>query len=462
MALGLLDRDRIQMVLAALCVALATAVVFTFLSYTAGPGLAVLAVLAVCFVALALVRPAIGVAGALMAVPLELLNFKVGGGAVSPAEAAFAFVGLGWVLRALVRPETVKLPSERDLPVLALLAVLATGLVLSSEPSRVFRVLIFWALFYGVYMQIQSLTVRDTKMVVAALVAGTGILGAVGGLSFLGAAGVGTYADGTLTERAAGTFQDPNYFASMLLLGLLPGAALLLSDLRRGLWLVLPLAGGLAGLFSSVSRGAIAAFAVGLLFLLLWRRARWVALVVITAFAITAALDVNPILASEKVTLVEQRLATLGDLQSQSDLRPKLWGAALDVGATHPFLGVGWSNFEREANQRGVFDSQNARAIENAHSIPLSFLAELGVLGLAALVAWLLQLFSRGVTAVRATRPDVAALALGLLAALTAFLLQGLTQMQLRVPIVAAAFFVLGGAITRLADEAREPAGQTS
>lgn len=452
---ALLDRQRLAMALAALAAALAVAGAFTLLSYRAGPGLAVVAVLGACFLAVALLRPALGVAGALLAVPLELLNFQVGGGAVSPAEGAFAFVGICWALRALVRPDTVKLPSERDLPVLAMLVVIATGLVLSSEPSRVIRVVVFWGLFYAVYMQIQSFTLRETRLVVMALVAGTGILGAVGGLSFLGSAGVDTYSDGTLTKRAAGTFEDPNYFASILLLGLLPGVALLLADLRRGLWVVLPLVGGLAGLFSSVSRGAIAAFAAGLLLLLLWRRARWVALVLITVFAATTALNINPILGSEKVTLVEQRLATLGSLETQSDLRPKLWRAALGVGAEHPFLGVGWSGFEREANRRGVFDSQNARAIENAHSIPLSFLAELGVLGLAALVAWVLQLFSRGVIAIRASRQEVALLALGLVAALSAFLLQGLTQMQLRVPIVAAAFFVVGGAITRLADEAR-------
>lgn len=451
--LRLPDLDRLLVMLGAAALAVAVAGAFTFVAYARGPALALGIVLAVAFVAVALVRPALGVAGALLAIPLELLDIQVAGGAISPAEAAFAFTGACWLARVLLWPGPVALPSARDLPVLVLLGALATGLVLhSTDAPRVLRVLVLWSLFSAVYLQVQSFSLKELRAVTASLVVGTGLLGAAGALSF----DISTYADGSLTERASGTFQDPNYFASVLLLGLLAGSALMLSDPRRWLWLAIPLAGALLGLLASVSRGALAAFAVGLLVLLLWRRAQWIAVVLIAVFALTTAVGVNPILESERVTVVERRLATLGDIGSQTDLRPKLWDAAIGVGTEHPFFGVGWSGFEREANRRGVFEFRNARAIENAHSIPLSLLAETGVIGATAFLVWVFQLAARGARALRSRQREISVLALGLCASLIAFLLQGLTQMQLRVPVVAAAFFVVAGLLTRLADIARE------
>jgi len=454
-ALTLLDGRRIALSALVGLLAVAIAAGFTAVAYLNNPGLAVGLILAVAFVALALVYPVLGVSGALLAVPLELVGFEVGGGSVSPAEAAFAFTGVCWAARALLRPGADVLPSPRDLPIVVLLGFVATGLVMdAAEPARVLRVFVLWTLFYAIYLQIQSFSLRQVELVAASLVVGTGVLGAVGGLTFL-SSDVTIYADGTLTERASGTFQDPNYFASMLLLGLLPGIALALSDLKRWWWLIVPILGAAGGVFASVSRGALAAFAVGLMVLLLWRRARWIAVTLVAVFALLTALNLNPALQSERVTVVQDRLATLGEIGTQRDLRPRLWGAALEIGTEHPFFGVGWSGFEREANRRGVFDSRNARAIENVHNIPLSFLAETGVIGLAAFMTWMAQLAVRGAAALRSKRREVSVLALGFIAGLVSFLLQGLTQMQLRVPVVAAAFFVVAGLLTNLGDLSR-------
>jgi O-antigen ligase len=421
-------------------------------AYALHPLVVPLLLVAVLFVLAALHRPAWGLAGAFLAMPLELVQLDLPSGALSPAEAAFAIVAVCWVLRAIIAPDTVVLPSLRDAAILVLLGVMLVGVAVAVEPSTALRVAIMWAIFYIAYLTARSLTVREVRLVTIAFVVATGVLGLIGTADFLQSNSIQLGGGGYVTgDRAEGTFVDPNYYASLLLLGVLPAVALLLGDPRQRIWLAVPVVATLAGITFSLSRGAIVGVAFGTLVILLAAgRGRGLALGVGLVLAATTMLNVNPLLGSDELSSVNERLSTLNKSLVAVDQRPRIWEAAIDVAGDNPLVGVGTKQFETEALRRGI--TERGAPVENVHNIPLGVLAEQGVIGLAAFLVFLGQLFARGLRALRLQNGLGRALALGLLAGLSAFLIQGLTQSQLRVNVVAGAFFVVAGMLTALAD----------
>ena len=416
------------------------------------PALAV----AAAFVAAVLARPALGVAGALLATPLEAVALPLPSGALSPAEGALVLVGLGWVLRFLFYTDTVAKPGARDLPFALLLIAVACGVAVAVEPAPVLRVSAIWALFYLAYLQVQSFTEREVRLVVVAAAAGAGILGAIGAASYLQSGGTKLFAGGALTaEREAGTFVDTNYYAAFLTLALLPGIALLLADVRRYWWLSLPLAAGVAGLVFSLSRGGILGFGVGLLVLLAWARARHVAVVLVAVVVVLTVAGANPVVSSEYFGTVEQRLSTIRHPTRESK-RPQIWSTAVDVTVEHPFVGVGVNQFKHESVQRLLYE--RGRPLENAHSVPLSLAAETGLLGLTGFLAFLGVIGMLAARALHSVDRLRASIALGLAAGIGGFMVQGLTAALVRVPILMGVLFLWAGLLAALAKDAKRPA----
>jgi O-antigen ligase len=410
----------------------------------------------VALIVAAFFRPHIAVAAALVMAPLELFSLPLPTGAVTPSEAALVLVGLAWVARALAQPGTTTMPSLRDAPIIVLLGAVAAGIVIAADPSTVVRVLVLWTLFYLVYLETRAFTPNQMRFVVAAFTVGAGVLGAIGAASYVQSGGTELFDGGTATgERITGSFADPNYFASFLSLALLPGIALVIADFRRSAWLLPFLVTGLAGLTFSLSRGAIAGFAIGLLLLFAWRRARRLLILAVPIVAVLTLVGANPVVESEQFRPVEQRLSTLSD-PGQDSNRPRIWATAVQIALDHPFFGIGVNEFPTEASQRGL--TENGNPLENAHSIPLSLAAETGLIGLAAFVALIVQLGRRGLTALRPQEQLNRALALGFSAGLLALIVQGLTAAQIRTNIITGSFFVVAGMLTGLADRARPPA----
>ena len=431
----------------------AGAAAYTLSAYLVSPWILPVAALAGAYVIVTLARPAWGVAGALLLIPLEVLNLSFAGGALSPSEAAFVLVAGAWAARALLWPETVARPALRDAPVIVLLGVVAAGTLVADRPAAVLRVFILWTLFYCVYLQAQTFTLAEIRGVLLAFAVGAGVLGALGAVGYLGSGATGVLAGGSVTRaRAVGTFADANYYASMLVLAGIPAIALLMASPRRNAWLLPCIAGVVAGLLFSLSRGGIAAFAAALLLLLAWRRARWIAVGIVTLFVALTALDANPVMKSDRFAAVEERLTTLGGHSSVQSRRPQIWRTAVEIATDHPLIGVGVNQFKQEAARRQLFE--RGGALENAHSVPLSLAAETGFLGLAAGMAFGLQLVTRGLRAVRFSERLPYALGLGLAGALLAFAIQGLTVVQIRTPVVTAAAFAFAGMLTALADRA--------
>lgn len=459
--------QRVDELAALLAVALAIVLGgggFALSAYAVSPFALPLALAAAALVVVTFMKPAIGLAAAMLATPLELFDLTFASGALSPTDGMLALVAGAWLCRALLRPASVAKPAVRDVPVIVLLGIIALGLTKAVDPAPVLRVLVTWTLFYFVYLQAQSLTPRQVRGVLAAFVVGAGILGIVGSVEYLRSGQVGLLAGGETTlARAEGTFGNPNSYASLLVLALLPALALVISDVRRNGWLLFAAAGALAGVVFSLSRGGISTLALGLLALLLWGRARWVAVAIAAVFVVLTLANANPIVRSDQFAIVSERLSTLTSSQLSVSDRPRIWTAAIDMAVENPFIGVGTNQFQYEAAQRSVVT--RGEPYENAHSIPLSFAAETGLIGLAAFLTFVGQLGARAVRALRASRAsEVYPLALGISAALLAFMLQGLTIVQLRTPILAGTFFLFAGLLTGLADRVRgaegSPAGE--
>jgi putative inorganic carbon (HCO3(-)) transporter len=440
------------LVLAALLAALGGAA-FALAAYALGPAIPAAALAAAALVAAAAMRPALGVAGGMLLVPFEFAALPLPTGSLSPSEAAFVLVGAGYVARALVNPGSVARPAMRDLPIAVLLLVVGLGLGVAEDPAPVARVLILWACFAAVYLQAQSFTEREMRLVIAALVVGVGILGVIGAYTYLASGEFGLSDQGETTmARAAGTFVSANAYASLLALGLLPGLALALAALPRRAWLLPLLGAALAGLAFSLSRGGMVGFAAGALLLLVWNRARYLALGAAVAIATLTIAGANPLANSDQVEIVQERVSTLTSGEFAANLRPLIWRTSLEITEDNPVIGVGVNQFQHQAVRRGLFE--RGQPLENAHSIPLSLAAETGLVGLVAFLVFAGMLVARAARALGRGHPATMPLALGLSAALLAFAVQGLTIVQLRNPVLTAVFFTFAGMLTALADRA--------
>jgi O-antigen ligase len=451
--------------IAAAAVALAGAALFTLTAYQVSPMLFPALLAAGTLVVLTFVRPVYGMAGALLATAFDAyrLELPLQGlpiGSLSPAEAAMALVAAGWVVRALVRPESIAKPAFRDIPVAILLLALALGVFQTDEPASVLRVTVAWTLAYLVYLQAQSLEPGEVRLVIIAFGVAAGVLGAIGTWRYVQTGDPLITPGGRLIsgERAVGAFDDPNYYASLLSLALLPTIALLVHDFRRYIWLAVPAALTLGGLVFSLSRGAILGVAFGMLLLLTWRRARRVALVgalVVTSLTLAGG---NSLVDTDYFGSVEERLSSLRNPTRESR-RPDIWSAAVDATVQRPFFGIGVNQFQQAATERSLFEY--GYPLENAHSIFLSLAAETGLIGLAAFLAFVAAIGVRALGA-RASPGLGPSLSLGLSAALFAFLVQGLTVTQIRVSILVTIFFMYAGMITGLYDQTRQPRGERS
>ena len=136
-------------------------------------------------------------------------------------------------------------------------------------------------------------------------------------------------------------------------------------------------------------------------------------------------------------------------LDASSNGRTELWSVARDEWRDHPLVGGGGGTFTAEFYARGdrTFDT------ENAHSLYLETLAELGVVGELLVLLVILTPFVAGV---RARREPLAAAALG---GYTVMVVQAAVDTDWESPAVVVPAILLGGAVIAAARGRRLPAG---
>jgi O-antigen ligase len=198
-----------------------------------------------------------------------------------------------------------------------------------------------------------------------------GALGTVGAILFERGVETGL----TMDFRATGTFEDPNAFATYLILSL-PLTLLARHLTGRSLlsWHLIPI---LAGTVASFSRGALVGIA-GVLALLCLLAFRDHAL---RALRIVAALGVG----ATAVLVLDGAISTVFQgsrgVSFGEDVRFRLWEAAIDVFLHAPVTGVGLGQFITAS--RDLLGSAGGVL---AHNTYLSVLAEGGLVGSALLL----------------------------------------------------------------------------
>ncbi len=406
----------------------------------------------------ALVRP-LAVAGAAVAlIPAEFFALSVGSAGVTATEGLFALAGLGWAARRLAARQPLRPGTALDAPVALLLASIVPGLVFAADRMAVARILVMWTVFalVGALIAEQGRvrTVRRLLWLLAGAGAATALIAVVrsGGrpqeLSALGDVAV---------NRAVGAFSDPNIFGTFLALSLPGAAALALTGpaARRPLALA---AFGLTflGLGLSLSRGGLLAAAGAMLVMLAWRPFRRLALPAVLLVAILTVVGANPLARVEQVDTVVKRVTSIRYAgQSVSDQRAELYRATPRIIADHPVFGVGANQYSVVAPRYELVDPTTGLTFDHAHNVALTIGAELGVVGLVALL-WLTVALARVLVRAGSRASRDRGLGIAVAAALVGLALQGLVDYTLRSNVIAALAAVLAGCAVVLARPARE------
>jgi O-Antigen ligase len=394
-------------------------------------------------------RPIVGVQLALLSVPLEFFSVRIGGDAgLSPTELLMILTAgcalVHWALRG--RP-----PIPASLQALAAVCVaVALSVVGAEDQVIVFKIVLMWSAFTVVGLLVANAETDDLRRVLACLAIGGGVAGfvAVAGGTDQSLVGGGAIA----TNRAQAGFTQPNVLAFFLVMAIPIAVAVSAGRSLPGRLFFLVMAGGAVwGLMLTLSRTGLLGTAVALGVLLLWPGFRRVAAVALAALLVFSMFNLDTLAESRQASVVGERLATLGSAQTRSeDPRWMIYERTPELIADHPLLGVGAGNFSLVAERYGIRDE--GTPFEHAHNVPLTIAAELGLVGLAALV-WLVVAVARNwLQAVRRRLdPETGVIGLGVAAALAAVTIPSLGDYPPRTNAIAATFFVLVGVLAAFA-----------
>jgi O-antigen ligase len=256
-------------------------------------------------------------------------------------------------------------------------------------------------------------TPGDVRFLILALLAAGAAEAAVGLFQSVSRQGPESFALGGFI-RAYGDFSQPNAFAGYLAMILPLGVTMaLLPGRERPLIIAATLLIG-AGVAASLSRGALLGVAVALaLIALLWSPAsrRVLAMTLAAGIAVTtfSVVGVVPRDVTERVAVLFENFLTFN--AAAIELTPANfalvhrlahWQAAWAMFQANPLLGVGPGNFD---TAYAFYHLQRwPVSLGHAHNYYLNTLAELGIIGFAALIAFVVTIFGRIGQAVKWSR----------------------------------------------------------
>lgn len=401
---------------------------------------------------LSVTKPMLTLYAGVALAPLELVSFQLGAAGVSPGEAVLALTGLGWATARVVQGEAPVGPSPLGWPLALLILALVPGIAIAPEPFNVVKVLVLWVSFFFVYQMIVVDGRRETvRTLLFTLAVSAAVVGAIAVIASGGSApelrGGGEAASG----RAQGSFGHPNTLATFEALALPAALALGLS----GAAALRPIALAsfaviFAGLALSLSRGGLLAVAGALTMMMVWAPFRRTVAVSALIVAVLAVSGANPFGETEQVQVLSQRLESITVSASGTNPRFRVWEVTPQIIGDHPVFGVGENAFPEVAQRYGLLLENSASTYEHAHNIPLTIAAELGLVGLAALV-WLVLALVRVLLAAYRRAPSDRGLVMAVAAAFTALGLQGMVDYTLRSAIIVGVVFALLGCAVVLA-----------
>ena len=396
--------------------------------------------------ALALARPEIGVAVLLLLAPLLKLT-------IGPASLTLLVYGLSFALLAyaLLTSRAFGQAAPRSLTIGVVVFVVAAMLSAAGgiNPGGSTGRIVFLLSVAAIYFSVLTICRTPRQLVLVAMGALGGLfLAAVHGLaqSFLGLASSFTFVSGgDVVERVQGSFGHPNEYGGFLavLIPLALGIAASRSFSARArsfagtaLLLAVP------ALFYSYARGPVLALTAGLMI--------WVAVLrPKLALPVAAVIAVGAILVAPPALKERFSESTGGDVTLRSDI----WRGALTIYSDHPVLGVGPNNFAEAysalptelpgAAQRRLLHTSQILVPPYAENLYLNILAEQGIVGLTALLVFLVGALLTVYRGARVRDPRGRAVCFGAGAGLLVRACHGVVQVTLFTEIAPPLFALL-------------------
>ncbi len=384
-----LPRMPIPLWLAAIAMAAAAALL---------PGLWSLAGLAaVVACVLMVLRPEIAIYLLTLSVPLGssvIDEREANSFSVTPTEAIFALLVLGWGLRAMARRRLVVPFTPMTLPLLAVIGVVAMSGFHATNLALTLKETLKWLELIMVYFFIvaEMRTRRRALAIVLMLLTGATIEALLGTGQFVLGIGPEFFAIGRFM-RAYGTFDQPNPYAGYLgmLIPLAVGLLLSRPSPKVRNYAIVALAAAATGVIVSLSRGAWVGIGIGFsLMMLFWsRRTRVLLSIGVIASAPLGALafmNLLPPVITTRVAIAFDyfRFVDITQVQLTSDNwavieRMAHWEAALGMIAAHPWFGVGAGNYPVVYKWYAV--QGWPLSLGHAHNFYLNMAAETGIPG---------------------------------------------------------------------------------
>jgi len=356
-------------------------------------------------------RPLVAVAVVVAALPVgdrAVPHFPGGASAITLVAGVAVLLGAAAALHHRLR---VPLRCPLVAAAAVLLGSAALSVLVAVSPPAALKLAATYLVAFGVavLVVVTARTGSDLMALLRLFVAAAGglCLVSVAELAGRGTTVVAVAGGAVVNNRLTGSFAQPNE------LGLFAGitavcAVALAVAARHRVDVALGLAGGAAGLGAlalSLSRGAWAGTAVGLLLLpvlLPEVRRRFVALVA-TAVAV-AALGLAVSAGGPLGTVLADRLASFAHPTANPyDARPAIWAEALRQVEARPLLGAGPGGYPVLA-ATSVSSAVRGTAPAHAHDLALTVAAEQGLVGVGAL-GWLVLVGGRTVLRARRRLP---------------------------------------------------------
>ncbi len=230
--------------------------------------------------------------------------------------------------------------------------------------------------------------------------------------------------------RATGTFHNPNIFATFMMCGILPLLAVLLNqEMSWGKRVLFALAViiGFGGLLASFSRSNWMATLIGI-FVILWLSGKIRYFFILLFAAVLSVLALKEFVPFaeyifERFTSIFTLFEQFGSVgRTSSTARIYLIIASLDMFADHPLLGIGWRAFPHVFSSYAPPGYPHWSQVNEPHTVITTVLGELGIVGFAAMLWFLLKVFFLSMSRFRRMQDNyLRAVQIGMIATFVAF-----------------------------------------